>query len=81
MQGVQVRSLVGELRSHMLCCATLPPPPKKKRLALALRASLVAQTIKKTPAVQETWVQSLGWEDPLEKGVATLCSILAWRIP
>ena len=32
-------------------------------------------------AVQETWVQSLGWEDPLEKGTATHCSILAWRIP
>ena len=44
-------------------------------------ASLVAQMVKKTPAVQETWVQSLGWEDPLEKGMATHSSILAWRIP
>ena len=37
--------------------------------------------IKKPPAMQETWVQSLGWEDPLEKGMATHSSILAWRIP
>ena len=44
-------------------------------------ASLVAQTLKNLPAVQETWVQSLGWEDPLEEGMATLSSILAERIP
>ena len=37
--------------------------------------------IKNPPAVQETWVQSLGWEDPLEKGTATHYSILVWRIP
>ena len=45
------------------------------------RASLVAQPVKIPPAMQETWVQSLGWEDALEKGMATPCSILAWRIP
>ena len=44
-------------------------------------ASLVAQLVKNPPAIQETWVQSLGWEDPLEKGMATLSSIMAWRIP
>ena len=44
-------------------------------------ASLVAQMIKNPPAMQETWVQSLVWEDPLEKGMATHSSILAWRIP
>ena len=44
-------------------------------------ASLVAQTVKNPPAMQETWVQSLGWKDPLEKGMATHCTILAWRIP
>ena len=44
-------------------------------------ASLVAQTVKNLPATQETWVQSLGWEDALEKGMATHSSILAWRIP
>ena len=43
--------------------------------------SLVAQMIKNLPAMQETRVQSLGWEDPLEKGMATHTSILAWRIP
>ena len=44
-------------------------------------ASLVAQLVKNPPAVQETWVQSLGWEDPLEKGTAIHSSILAWRMP
>ena len=44
-------------------------------------ASLVAQLVKNQPAMQETWVQSLSWEDPLEKGRATHASILAWRIP
>ena len=44
-------------------------------------ASLVAQLLKNTPAMQETWVRSLGWEDPLEKGKFTHSSILAWRIP
>ena len=48
---------------------------------LVKRASLVAQMVKNLPAMQETWVQSLGWEDPLEKGKATHSSILAWRIP
>ena len=43
--------------------------------------SLVAQLVKNLPAVWETWVQPLGWEDPLEKGKATHSSILAWRIP
>ena len=42
---------------------------------------LVAQMVKYLPAIQETWVQSLGGEDPLEKGMATHSSILAWRIP
>ena len=41
----------------------------------------VAQMVKNLPAVQETQVQSLGWEDPLEKGMATHSSIVAWRIP
>ena len=43
--------------------------------------SLMAQTVKNLPAVQETQVQSLNWEDPLEEGMATHSSILAWRIP
>ena len=45
------------------------------------RASLVAQTVKCLPAMRETWVQSLGWEDPLEKEMATHSSTLAWKIP
>ena len=44
-------------------------------------ASLVAQRVKNLPVIQETWVRSLGWEDPLEEGKATHSSILAWRIP
>ena len=43
-------------------------------------AFLVAQVVKNLPAVWETWVRSLGWEDPLEEGMATHSSILAWRI-
>ena len=41
----------------------------------------MAQTVKNLPAMQETQVRSLGWEDPLEKGIATHSGILAWRIP
>ena len=44
-------------------------------------ASLVAQLVKNPPAMRETWVWSLGWEDPLEKGKTTHSSILAWRSP
>ena len=46
-----------------------------------MRASLMAQTVKNLPAMWETWVQSLGGEDPLEKGMATHPSIPSWRIP
>ena len=44
-------------------------------------ASLVAQMVKNPPTMRETWVQSLGWKGPLEKGMATYSGILAWRIP
>ena len=44
-------------------------------------ASFVAQLVKNLPAIQETWIRSLGWEDPLEKGKVTYSSILAWKIP
>ena len=43
--------------------------------------NIVAELVKNLPAVQETWVRSPAWEDPLEEGTATLSSILAWRIP
>ena len=46
-----------------------------------LQASLVAQLVKNPPAMQETWIQTLGWEDPLEKGILTHSSTLAWTIP
>ena len=63
---------------------TTVPPEKISHIFIFIhkyRASLVAQMVKNPPAVQETWVQSLVWEDPLEKGMATHSSILAWRIP
>ena len=72
-----------------------PPPPSSFNLAsfpplkslmlvlgfLYLRDSLVVQRLKQLAAMWETWVQPLGWEDPLEKEMATHSSILAWRIP
>ena len=45
------------------------------------RTSLVAQMVKPLPTMQETWVESLGWEDPLEKAMAPHSSTLAWKIP
>ena len=54
----------------------LPSP-----LFLGSPGILGLQTVKNPPAMRETWVRSLGWEDPLEEGMATHSSILAWRIP
>ena len=54
---------------------------KKKRLFYIYWASLVAQKGKNSPAMQETWVQSLGWDDPLEEDIATHASVFAWRSP
>ena len=48
---------------------------------MATNSVRVDQTVKNLPAMWETWVQSLGWDDPLEEGMATHSSILAWRIP
>ena len=48
---------------------------------MAQGASMMAQMVKNPPAMQDTWVRSLGWEDPLEEGMATHSSIVAWRIP
>ena len=50
-------------------------------ILIHIGASLVAQSVKDLPAVQETWVRSVGWEDPLEKEMATYSSILAWETP
>ena len=52
-----------------------------KGLYVEFWASLVAQTVKNLPAMQETWVRSLDWEDPLEEEMATHSSIFAWEIP
>ena len=54
---------------------------RKMKNLLVKRASLVAYMVKIPPAMQETWARSLGWEDPLEEGMAIHSSILAWRIP
>ena len=56
-------------------------PPLLCLSILEMWASRVTQLVKNWPVMQETWVRSLGWEDPLEKGKATYSSILAWRIP
>ena len=53
----------------------------KRMLWIVICAFLVARLVKNPPAMPETWILSLGWEDPLEKGKATHSSILAWRIP
>ena len=65
---------------------SLPPTHENKitstnSLVFPCKAFLVAQTVKNQPAMQKTWVPSLGREDPLEKGMATHSSILAWTIP
>ena len=72
-----------------LCNIKIQQPPKghtarkewSHGLNLGLSDSLVAQMVQNPPAMQYTWVRSLGWEDPLEKGMATHSSILARRIP
>ena len=64
-----------------LNCLSFNPGFTICRLFILKRACLVVQTVKNPPALQETWVGSLGWEHPLEKGMATHSSILAWRIP
>ena len=63
--------------------AIISSKKKKKSLHLSIAcwASLVIQMVKNSPAMRETCVQFLGWEDPLEEGMAIHCRILAWRIP
>ena len=62
-------------------CLRRPQGDKRPPKSLSCWACLVAQTVKNLPAVRETWVRSLGWEDALEKGRVTHSSILAWKIP
>ena len=73
-------------KSCVIRCRCIPRSKSMgERIDLAYlpqcRASLVAQTLKHLPAMWETWVQSLGWEDPLEKEMAIHSSTLAWKIP
>ena len=68
-------------RPHFEKHCSKSPELIQKRGCICGGASLVAQTVKNLPARQETRVQSLGWEDPLEKEMATHSSILAWEIP
>ena len=88
--GLLLSSLVSQLVKESACIegnlSSIPglerSPGEGKGYPLQYSwASLVAQLVKNTPAVWETWVRSLDWEDPLEKGMATHSSILAWRIP
>ena len=53
----------------------------RAKSSLVAGASLVVRVVKNSPAMQESWVQSLGWEDSLEEGMSTHANILAWRIP
>ena len=53
----------------------------RAKSSLVAGASLVVRVVKNPPAMQESWVQSLGWEDSLGEGMATHANILAWRIP
>ena len=67
--------------SNMLTVYLFLPWRRDRLPTPVLLASLVAQLVKNLPAIWETWVQSLGWEDPLEEGKATHFSILDWRVP
>ena len=73
-RGVNLHSRVFALPFVNICYSFVVIQPLLKWV------SLVAQLVKNLPAMLETWVQSLGWEDPLKKGKATQSSILAWRI-
>ena len=77
VRGAVDWALTRNARVSLLLTLTWP----FSRLPQCKGASLVAQKVKNLPAMQETWVQSLGQEDPLEKRMATHSSILAWRIP
>ena len=68
-------------KSLLSCFAPFPMNISSSSRTIFLQASLGAQTVKNPPAMQETWVPPLGGEEPLEKGMATYSSILAWRIP
>ena len=69
------------LEPQVIWLRHVTPATPRLRSSTPSWTSLMAQLVKNLPAVQETWVQCLGWEDPLEKGKATHSSVLAWSIP
>ena len=92
VQGTWVQSLGGKIpwRREWLSSPVFLPGESHGQRSLAYfiytciythRVSLLAQTVKNPPAIQETWVQSLGQDESLEKGMAIHSSILSWRIP
>ena len=77
-------SFLAVTRKSLCSCLCLPTsyaPTFTELKILIVQVSLVAQLVENPPAMQKTWVQSLGWEDSLEEGMAAYSSILAWRIP
>jgi len=81
----KIKNLFPEMGKHemrsQIKALTTKFSPNKCMLLLDRQSHPVAQTVKNLPAMQETRVRSLGWEDPLDKGMAIHSSILAWRIP
>ena len=75
------KEVVTEKKQILFLFFSPPPPANSISNCIELWASLVAQRLKHLPAMQETWVRSLGRKDPLEKAMAIHSSILAWRIP
>ena len=82
-QGPGVCKLAKPPASRALCQAKRAPRAAFPSACLAAQTKRWAEgiSVKNLPAMQQTWVRFLGWEDPLEKGMATHSSVLAWRIP
>ena len=82
--ALTIRTFVSKVMSllfNMLFRFVIAFLPRNKHLLISWQqSSLVSQTVKNLPAICETWIQSLGQEDPLEKGIAAHSSILAWRV-
>ena len=83
LQGFPSGSAVKNLPANAGDAGLIPRSGRllDKEMATHSRASLVSQLVKNLPSIWETWVRSLGREDPLERGIATHSSILAWEIP
>ena len=76
-----MRNLLSHFKMIKISFPITPAPIIYPKTLVPFWDSLVTQMVKNLPAMQETWVQSLGLEDPLEKGMVTHSSTLAWRIP